>query len=106
MLESLCLWCALASARARGSDPYLDATASLLLEEDVFGLQIAVNDAVFLERIEALEDAVGELAHELKTKTLKFVLLNEFVEVHRKELESDAYVIPEHEAVQHVDDVV
>lgn len=49
---------------------------------------------------------MGELAHKLKTETLKLVLLNEFVEVHRKELESDADMIPEDETVQHVHDVV
>ena len=85
---------------------HLDAAAALLLEKHIFRFEVAVNDAVFLERIEALEDAVGELAHELKTESLEFVLLDEFVEVHRKELESDANVIPEHEAVQHVNDVV
>ena len=65
-----------------------------------------MNNAVFLERVETLEDAVGELAHELKTETLKLVFLNEFVEVHGEEFESDADMIPEHETVQHVNDVV
>ena len=48
---------------------------------------------------------MGELAHQLQTETLKFVLFDELVEVDREQFESDAHVIAKDETVVQVDDV-
>ena len=83
-----------------------DAAASLLLEQNVLRLEIAVNDAIPMEHFETLEYSVRKLPHELKRKTLKFVLLDQFVEIDREQFECDARVISKGEMIEHVNDVV
>ena len=48
---------------------------------------------------------MSKLSHQLEAKSLEFVLLDEFVEVHAKQFEGDADVAPEDEVFEHVDDV-
>ena len=48
---------------------------------------------------------MSKLSHQLEAKSLEFVLLDEFVEVHAKQFEGDADVASEGEVFEHVDDV-
>ena len=45
---------------------YLNSAAALLLEEDVLRLHVAVDDLVPVEQVQALQQRVRELAHQLK----------------------------------------
>lgn len=84
---------------------YLDAAATLLLEEDVLRLHVAVDDFVPVEGVETLEQRVRELAHQLEAEALELVLLDELVQIDGQQLERDAHVRAEREVVVHVDDV-
>ena len=74
---------------------YLNSAAALLLEEDVLGLHVAVDDLVPVEEVEALQERVRELAHELQAEALELVLLDQLVQVDREQLEGYARVVPE-----------
>lgn len=87
------------------SPAHLDAAASLLLQQDVLGLQVAVDDAVLVQRVQALQDGVGKLPDQREAKALELVFLDELVQVHAEQLEGHADVVPEGEVLQHVDDV-
>ena len=54
---------------------------------------------------EGQQDAVAEVPHQGSVETLEPVLLDQLVQVERHQLEDDAGVVPEHEAVLHVDHV-
>lgn len=84
---------------------YLDAAAALLLEQNVLWFEVAVDDAVLLQRFQTLEDGVGELPDQREAEALELVLLDELVEVHAEQLEGHADVVAEGEVLQHVDDV-
>lgn len=91
----------------RGSvfPPHLDAAAALLLQQDVLGLEVAVDDAVLVQRVQTLQDGVGELPDQREAEALELVLLDELVQVHAEQLEGHADVVSEGEVLQHVDDV-
>lgn len=84
---------------------YLDAAAPLLLEQNVLGLEVAVDDAVLVQRVQTLQDRVGELPDQREAEALELVLLDELVQVHAQQLEGHADVVAEGEVLQHVDDV-
>ena len=85
---------------------HLQPAPARLLEEDVLRFQVAVDNPVAVEHVEALEDGVAELTHEGRAETLELVPLDELVEVHAEELKGEADVVPEREVVDEVDDVV
>ena len=60
---------------------YLNSAAALLLEEDVLRLHVAVDDLVAVEQVEALQQRVRELAHQLQGEALELVLLDQLVQV-------------------------
>uniref|UniRef100_A0A182MWT8 Uncharacterized protein n=1 Tax=Anopheles culicifacies TaxID=139723 RepID=A0A182MWT8_9DIPT len=64
-----------------------------------------MDDFVLVQRVQALEQRVGELAHKLHAKPLELVLLDQLVQVDVQQLERDAHVVAKHETVVHVDDV-
>lgn len=76
-----------------------------MLEQYVLGLHVAVYDPVLIERVQALQQAVRELADELQREPLELVLLYQLVQVDRQQLECDACVVPERERVEHMDHV-
>lgn len=84
---------------------YLNATAPLLLEQNVLRLQVAVDDAVLVQRVETLEDGMGELPDQREAEALELVLLYELVQVHAEQLECHADVVAESEILQHVDHI-
>ena len=75
-------------------------------EQDVFGLQVAVDDALAFEQDEAVEDLLGEAADEFQREAGVVVQLDEFVEVHAEELGGDAEVAAEVEGLGEVDHAV
>lgn len=76
-----------------------------MLEQYVFWLHVAVYDSVLVERVQALQQAVRELADELQRESLELVLLYQLVQVDRQQLECDACVVSERERIEHVDHV-
>lgn len=62
---------------------HLDPRASLLLEQHILGLHVAVYDAALAERVQALQQRVRELAHQLQREALELVLLYQLVQVYR-----------------------
>lgn len=60
-------------------------------------------DFALVEEVEAVKQRDGEFADEKQWKAAKLVLFDELVEVHREELEHDAHVVPEDEAVEDAD---
>lgn len=93
------------SGSARKQAVYLDATASLLLEQDVLGLQVTVDDAVLVQGVETLQDGVGELPDQQEAEALELVLFDELVQVHAEQFKGHADVVAEREVLQHVDHV-
>jgi len=82
---------------------YLDAAAAGLLEQNVLGLQVAVDDAAVMQQLETLEDGVRKLADEREAEALELVALDQLVEVHAQQLKRDADVRAEREVFRHVD---
>lgn len=93
------------SGSARKQAVYLDAAAPLLLEQDVLGLQVTVDDAVLVKRVETLQDGVGELPDQQEAEALELVLFDELVQVHAEQFKGHADVVAEREVLQHVDHV-
>lgn len=87
------------------ANSYLNATASLLLQENVFRLHITMDDFVFIKGVQAQEEAVSKLANQLQTEAHEFVFLYKLVEVYREELEGDTRMGAEGEVVEHMNDV-
>ena len=60
---------------------YLDSGPTLLLQQHVLGLHITVDYFVSVQGVQALEQGVRELAHQLQGETLELVLLDQLVQV-------------------------
>ena len=85
---------------------HLDSASARLFQKDVLWLQIAVDDAVPMKSVEALENRVGEFPHQGEAEPLELVLLDQLVEVHAQQLEGETDVVSEGEMVDQMDDVV
>lgn len=72
----------------------------MLLQQDVFRLHVAVNYFKLIESVQALEKRVSKFADKLQAETLKFILLDQLVEIDVQELEDDAHVIAKHKVVE------
>ena len=75
-------------------------------EENVFRLEIAVDDAVAAEEAQAGDKAAGEGAATRDGESLEPVALHPRIQVRVEELEGDAEMVPEEKVVRHVDHVV
>lgn len=60
----------------------LDLRASGMGEEDVLGLQVAVDDFVAFEKHQTTEKLFGKASDELQREASKFVAFDEFIEIH------------------------
>lgn len=69
---------------------YLDPAPSLLLEQHVLRLHVAVDDLVPVEEVQALQQRVRELPHQLQREALELVLLDQLVQVDGKQFERQA----------------
>lgn len=85
---------------------HFDRAGALVLEEDIFRFQIAVQDLLVVEQLQALEYGDGKPLDQVHTETLVVVFANQLVHIHAQQLERDADVPPEDEIVKHVNHVV
>lgn len=84
----------------------LDPTPPKLFEENVLGFEVAVNDSVSVEGLQAQENGMGKLSHQSQAKALELVLLDELVQVDAEQFKRETDVVSEGEVVQQVDYVV
>ena len=77
-----------------------------MAEEDIFRLQIAMDDLVLLEQVQRAEELLGKSADEFQRETTEGVGFDELVEVHVEELGGDAEMAAEVEAMGEVDHAV
>ena len=64
-----------------------------------------MDDFVPVESVQALQQTVGKLPHQLKRKPLELVLLDQFVEVDGHQFKDNAGVASKDEAVLDVDNI-
>ena len=81
---------------------HLDGGLVRLAQEDVLGLEVAVDHALASQELERLQQLRGESADEAQREPSKVVVLDELVQVARQRLEGDAQVIAEVEVLVHV----
>ena len=72
-------------------------------EEDIFRLEITMNNFVLLEQQETTKELLGETADDLRRETTERIGLDELVKIHIKKLSRDAKVATEVEALDEVD---
>ena len=60
---------------------YLDSGPTLLFQQHVLGLHITVDYFVSVQGVQALQQGVRELAHQLQGEALELVLLDQLVQV-------------------------
>lgn len=84
---------------------YLDATASLLFEQDVLWLKVTVDDSVPAQGLQALQDGVCKLSDQRQAKALELVALDQFIQVHAQQLKGHADMVAEGEVFKHVHNV-
>ena len=92
------------ACRAEVNDFYAFELA--VREEDIFWLQVTVNNPDIFEMIQSIEHLDGDLLEQQAIKCLKAWLLDVLVQVDVKELKDDYEVMPEREEVQHLHDAV
>jgi len=81
----------------------LDFCVQRMAEQDVFGLQITVDDPVLLEQIEGAENLLGKPADQPKREATEGIRLDELVKIHVQKLGRDAEMAAEVETVSEVD---
>lgn len=91
--------------KTAGAKSYLNATASLLLQQYVLRLHITMDDFVFIQGVQTQEEAVSKFANQLEAEAHKFVFLYKLIEVYREELKCNTRMRAEGEVVEHMDDV-
>lgn len=84
---------------------YLDATASLLLEQDVLWLQVTVYDSVPAQSLQALQDGVCKLSDQRQAEALELVAFDKLIQVHAQQLKGHADMVAEGEVFEHVHNV-
>lgn len=84
----------------------LDVGFHRMGEEDVFGLEIAVDDLVALQQAQAAEHLLGEGPDEAEREATEVVRLDEFVQIHAEQLCGDAKMATEVEGLGKVDEAV
>lgn len=77
----------------------------MLFEEDVFGLEVTVDDSVPVQGLEALQDGVSKLPDQWQAEALELVALNKLIQVHTQQLKSHADVVAEGEILEHVHNI-
>jgi hypothetical protein len=90
-------------ARVAATPKINDLDSALLFrpQKDVFGFQVAVNDASLLDEVEGLENLDRNPPNKREAEAFEAVLLHEFVEVDRQQLKLDENVVSELESSNH-----
>lgn len=81
-----------------------DSTLVFPLEQNVFRLQVTMNDAQVLHVPESGQELDGESSDETVLKSLIIVHLDELIKVDAVEVEYTAEMVPEHEVVSEFHD--
>lgn len=81
---------------------YLDAATSLLFEQDVFWLEVTVDDSVPAQGLQALQNGVCKLPDQWQAEALELVALDKLIQVHAQQLKGHADVVAKGEVFKHV----
>lgn len=84
---------------------HLDATSTLLFEQDVLWLEVTVDDSVSAKSLQALQNGVCKLPDQWQAEALELVAFDELVQVHAQQLKSHADVVAKSEVFEHVHDI-
>lgn len=84
----------------------LDFGMEWVVKEDVFRLEIAVNNPVLLQEAQRAQHLLSESPDELQREATERIRLDEFVEVHIQQLSRDTQMAAEVETVREVDHAV
>lgn len=84
---------------------YLDATASLLFEQDILWLEVTVDDSVPAQGFQALQDRMCKLSDQWQAEALELVAFDQLIQVHAQQLKGHADVVAEGEVFKHVHDI-
>lgn len=71
-------------------------------DQNIFGLQVAVNDLLLLQQIQGAEHLLGEAPNHFQGETTEGVGFDELVQVHVQQLGRDAKMFSEVETVGEV----
>src|SRR5688500_2728863 len=77
-----------------------------MAQEDVFWLQVAMDDLLLLQQVEGAEHVLGEPADQLEGEAPEGIGLDELIKVHVQELGGDAKMSAEIEAVGEINHAV
>lgn len=83
----------------------LDATASLLFEQDVLWLEVTVDDSVPAQGLQALQDGVCKLPDQRQAEALELVALDKLIQVHAQQFKGHADMVAEGEVFKHVHNI-
>lgn len=72
-------------------------------KQDVFGFQVAVDDAMAFKQVECWQHLLCEAADEWEWEAFEFISFDELIQVHAEELGGDAEVAAEVEGLGEVD---
>lgn len=78
---------------------YLDYRALQILQQNIFGLQIAVYQPGLIQERESCQELLGEDSHKCRAQTAELVLLNELVQVDAQQLENETQMLSVDESV-------
>jgi hypothetical protein len=81
----------------------LDLGLGRVCKQDVFGLQITVDDPMALEQNQRAKHLLGEASNELEREPTEVIALDELIKVHAQELSRDAQMTTEVETLREVD---
>lgn len=73
-----------------------------MTQQDVFWLQVTVNDLLLLQEVKRTEHLLREAPDQLETMATELVRLDELVKVHIEELGGDAKMSTEIETVREI----
>lgn len=85
---------------------HLDSARAFVFEENVFRFEVAVQNALVVEQLQALEYGGGEPLDQVQAEALVVVLAHQLVDVHAEQFERYADVSSKNEVVKHVNHVV
>lgn len=83
----------------------LDAAPAWLFQQDVFWLEVAVDDPVSIQHIQTQQDGVGKLSNQCQAKPLELVLLDQLIQIHAEKLKRNTDVVPEQKMLREMNDV-
>jgi hypothetical protein len=77
-----------------------------MCQQNVLGLQIAMNDTLALQHDQGTEHLSAEATNEWKRESLELICLDELVQIHSKKFSRDTQMAAEVETLDEVDHAV